>query len=82
MSMSIVNVKPADTDTKNIFKEGNLVVSQDGEVFLVTCAAAGYDDLDKDSFWGIKLSTGISGGGYLKSLFKQFLGTITLEGKY
>lgn len=82
MSMSIVNVKPADTDTK-IFKEGNLVVSQEGEVFLVTCAAAGYDDLlDENSFWGIKLSTGISGGGYLKSLFKQFLGTITLEGKY
>ena len=82
MSMSIVSVKPADTDTKNIFKEGNLVVNQSGEVFLVTCAAAGYDDLDKNSFWAIKLSTGISRGGYLKSLFKQFLGTVTLEGKY
>lgn len=82
MSMSIVSVTTADTNTKDIFKEGNLVVSQNGEVFLVTCAAAGYDDLDKTSFWAIKLSSGISGGGYLKSLFKQFVGTITLEGKF
>ena len=82
MSMSIVNVKPADTNTKDIFKEGNLVVSNEGEVYLVTCIAQGYEDNDRNSFWAIKLSSGISGGGYLKSLFKQFVGTVTLEGKF
>lgn len=81
MSMSIVKVQPADTNTKDIFKEGNLVVSNDGEVYLVTCIAQGYEDNDRNSFWAIKLSSGIS-GGYLKSLFKQFIGTITLEGKF
>lgn len=81
MVMCINNVKPVNMD-KDIFKEGNLVVSQEGKVYLVTVIAQGYDDNQRGTFWAIDLATGISGGNWLKCAFKQFVGTITLEGKY
>lgn len=81
MSMTVVDVKPADMN-KDIFKEGNLVVSDDGKVFLVTVIAQGYDDDQPGTFWAINLQNGISGGNYCKSCFKQFVGTVTLEGKF
>lgn len=80
MVMQVTNVSPADL-TKDVFKEGNLVVNDDGKVYLVTCVAQGYENSSPDTFWAIDLKTGISGGNYMKSLFKQFIGTVTLEGK-
>lgn len=79
--MSIVKVQPVDM-TKDIFKEGNLVVTNDGDVYLVTVIAQGYDEDQPGTFWAINLKNGISGGNYRKSCFKQFVGTITLEGKF
>lgn len=81
MSMSVVNVKPADT-AKDIFKEGNLVIGNSGCIYLVTVPAQGYGEDQPNTFWAINLETGISGGNYCKELFKQFVGTITLEGKF
>lgn len=82
MSMIVKQTNPVDFN-QDIFYEGNLVVSKrHGGVFLVTLVAQGYDDSSEGTFWGIDLSTGSSGGNYLKSLFKQFVGTITLEGKF
>lgn len=81
MSMSIMKVQPADM-AKDIFKEGNLVVTEEGKVYLVTVIAQGYDDDQPGTFWAINLETGVSGGNYRKSYFKQFVGTITLEGKF
>lgn len=77
-------VKHTDMN-KDIFFEGNLVTTEDDQVLLVTCIAKGYDDNSEGTFWGIDLSSQhsfISGGNYMKSLFKQFVGTVTLEGKF
>ncbi len=71
-------------EVKDIFFEGNLVTDGD-EVFLVTVPAMGYTESDAGTFWAIKLtdeSKFISGGNYCKDLFSQFIGEITLEGKY
>lgn len=72
----------ATVKLKDTFAEGRLVISKDGVVYLVTVPAKGYDnDRPDNSFWGIPLndSLAISGGNYLKSLFTQFSGSITLE---
>lgn len=80
MTMTVVQVRPVDM-TRDIFFEGNLVVNDEGKVFLVTVIAQGYDGDQPGTFWAINLQNGISGGNYLKSCFKQFVGTVTLEGK-
>ena len=81
MVMAISSVNLANME-KDIFKEGNLVISGAGEVYLVTAIAQGYGNNEKGTFWAIPLTTGVSEGNWLKSDFKQFVGTITLEGKY
>lgn len=70
---------------KDIFFEGNLVQStQTDGIYLVTVPATGYSETPSDTtFWAINLDGSFtSGGNYCKDLFKQFVGTITLEGKY
>lgn len=84
MTATVTCVKLNDVN-KDIFFEGNLVISDRGDVYLVTVPAMGYDECSPDTFWGIRLTGSNqfrSGGNYLKSLFKQFVGEITLEGKY
>lgn len=81
MTMAVISTKPVDM-AKDIFKEGNLVVTDEGKVDLVTVIAQGYDEDQPGTFWAINLETGVSGGNYCKSCFKQFVGTVTLEGKF
>lgn len=81
MSMSLVKVQETNIH-KDIFKEGNLVIGSSGVVYLVTVVAQGYEDSSPDTFWAINLENGLSGGNFCKSLFKQFVGTVTLEGKF
>lgn len=64
------------------FKEGDIVclIDDPKSVMLVTCVAKDYNDSQEGTFWAINL-TGkrISGGNYLKSLFKRFHGKIVIE---
>jgi len=84
MATTLKTVK-ATPINKDIFFEGNLVQStQTGVIYLVTVPATGYGETLSDStFWAINLDGSFtSSGNYCKDFFKQFVGTITLEGKY
>lgn len=84
MATALKLVRESDIN-QDIFFEGNLVQSaQTGDVYLVTVPATGYSAIPNEgTFWAIHLEGSFtSGGSYCKDLFKQFVGTIILEGKY